>query len=74
MYSLAQIVNFICDKTGLVLRAEFVILKNLALSSEPEAEPKLVDFVCKKRQPDLQCIQPIDKFNINLRRVNKCFS
>ena len=47
VYSLAQMVNFICDKTGLVLSAEFVILKNLALSSEPEARPKLVDFVCK---------------------------
>ena len=47
VYSLAQMVNFICDKTGLVLSAEFVILKNLAVSSEPEARPKLVDFVCK---------------------------
>lgn len=47
VYSLAQMVNFICDTTGLVLSAEFVILKNLAVSSEPEARPKLVDFVCK---------------------------
>ena len=35
------------EKTGLVLSAEFVILMRLALSENPEAKPKLTDFVCK---------------------------
>ena len=47
VHSLPQMVNFISDKTGLVLSAEFVILRNLAVSPEPEARPKLVNFACK---------------------------
>ena len=35
------------EKTGLVLSVEFVILMRLTLLENPEAKPKLTDFVCK---------------------------
>ena len=47
VYSLAKLVNFVCDKADIVLSAEFVIVKNLALSEDPKAQPKLTDCVCK---------------------------
>ena len=39
--------NYIHEKTGLVLSAEFVILMRLALSEDSEAKPKLTDFLCR---------------------------
>ena len=47
VYSLAQMIQVVCKKSGLVLSAEFVILVNLALSEDTDARPNLVDFVYK---------------------------
>ena len=41
VYSFAKLVQFLCDKEALNLGAESEILKNLALSEDPEARPQL---------------------------------
>ena len=41
VYSFAKLVQFLCNKEALNLGAESEILKNLALSEDPEATPQL---------------------------------
>lgn len=45
VYSFAKLVQFLCDKEALNLGAESQIVKNLALSEDPEARPKLSAFL-----------------------------
>ena len=41
VHSFAKLVQFLCNKEASNLRAESEIMKNLALSEDPEARPKL---------------------------------
>ena len=41
VYSLAQMIQVVCNKSGLILSAESVTLVNLDLSEDPDARPNI---------------------------------